>query len=217
MKKLFALLICILFPFSLCACSSEPEYQTTPSGYMLSPGIPCEVNESFAYEVVDYQDELVTVIDEAEVLVKKWWNNDDTFSRPNIVWCNILYGDVRGFQSDDYLFLNVIGVERNDLLATAIHEWLHYLVDENTLIVPNGYGRPLLEMVVEAITVDILDGIVDVAPTDEYLCFKQTSELWSKKAELIEAFRNSEDFTVYPRIFGDKHIEILESIQYTFG
>lgn len=218
MKKVLILIFCLILTVTCTACSDEqsstPTYETTPSGYMLTPNVPCYIEDILTYEVVVYDGELTEVIDVAENHVKKWWNDDTTFSCPKIVWINLIEGDVRGFQKDDYIFLD-INCTRDDLLATVVHEWLHYLVPENTLIDGNtGYGRPLMEMVVEAITIDILKDVVEIQPANSYLYFEENFELSRKKSELVEAFRNGETIEAYYRIFGNKEKadEILRKV-----
>lgn len=191
------------------------EFETTVSGFVLTEGVPCNVDGWLVYEVISYDGEYVSLVDEAEKYVRNWWNDDTTFHKPTVVWVNFISGNIRGFQADGYLFLDPNTNDQNDLLATAIHEWLHDLVDQYTLIDESGFGRPVMEMVVEAITVDIL-GNVD-APTDNYLYFKNTPSLWSHKDELISAFRNQEDFSAYQRILGSDYMEILLKIEEDFS
>ena len=226
MKKIITIITIAFLLFmslTLVSCSevdsidtnSTIGYLTTPSGYLLNPGIPCEIEGYLAYIVIDYNGELLSVIDEAETLVKNWWNDDETFSRPAIIWCNIFEGNIRGFQDEGYIFLDP-NTTREDLLATVVHEWLHDLVGKDTLIASDGFGRPLMEMVVEAITVDILDGVVKVDPTSNYLYFEQNSDLYEHKQELISAFRKSRKFEAYDQIFGEDYMRILVEVQVAF-
>ena len=220
MKRLIPMIILVilsLLQFRACASrnsdintapsTDQIEYETTSSGYLLNEGIPCEVDGWLVYETISYDGEYTSLINEAESLVRKWWNDDKTFHRPDVVWVKILAGEVRGFQADGYLFLDPDTEDREDLLATIVHEWLHDLVDEYTLIDEVGTGRPIMEMVVESITVDIL-GNVEV-PTDNYVYFKNNQKLWLHKKELQAAFRNQEDFSAYKRIFGKNYMEII--------
>lgn len=212
MKKLTTLLALILIVFCLAACEEPtPQYNTTPDGFLLDSGIQCTINGFLTYEVISYDGELTSVIDEAEELVRQWWNDDSTFQRPTIVWCTIIEGNVRGFQDDGYLFLDP-DTTHDDLLATTVHEWLHDLVDKYTLISNQGTGHQVMEMVVEAITVDILEGVAEVTPTDNYLYFEAHEELWSHKEALIVAFRQQKDFSVYREILGENYMLILMQV-----
>ena len=216
MKKLTAIvlsLLLIVFSFSACGthtASPDEELVTTPNKQLLlSQGVICEVENLFSYEVIEYNGDQTKVIYEAEKLVRKWWNDDETFHTPEFVWVTIHSGYIRGFQDPGYIFLDP-SFPYEDLLATAVHEWLHELVSPTTLISVdhNDLGRPVMEMVVEAITVDIMEDY-HVDPTDNFLYFRNTPVLWDHKSELIEAFRAQEDFTAYERILGSDWINIV--------
>lgn len=217
MKKIAAILlmiICIITIFTGCSNSKivkQPgiDRTTSPSGYITSKGIICEINGYLTYEVIDYDGEYLSVIDEAEVLVKKWWNDDTTFHRPEIIWVDIIEGDFRGFQDQGYLFLDP-DTTREDLLATTVHEWIHNLVPKSTLIdlEREGWGRTVMEMVVEAITVDIL-GEENVEPTGNYLYFKECPELWKNKEALKRAYRDAQGYSAYEKILGFNSEEII--------
>ncbi|MGN1299327.1 MAG: hypothetical protein ACI4UE_05030 [Candidatus Scatovivens sp.] len=214
------IMMCILLMFTGCASTQNADtdtyleptnntFETSPSGYISSPGMPCEITGYLTYEVIEYNGEYLSVIDEAEELVKKWWNDNSTFHRPKIVWVRIIEGDFRGFQDFGYLFLDP-NTTREDLLATAVHEWLHELVPKSTLIdlERDGWGRAVMEMVVEAITVDIL-GEENVEPTGNYLYFKNRPELWKHREALKRAFREAQDYSVYEKILGTNSEEII--------
>lgn len=223
MKKIAAIILsmmCILLIFSGCASTQNTDtdiylestnntFETSPSGYITSPGMPCEITGYLTYEVIEYDGEYLSVVDEAEEFVKKWWNDDSTFHRPQIVWVRITQGDFRGFQDLGYLFLDP-NTTREDLLATVIHEWLHDLVPKSTLIdlEREGWGRAIMEMVVEAITVDIL-GEDNVEATGNYLYFKSTPELWKHKEALKRAFREAQGYSAYKKILGANSEEII--------
>ena len=217
MKKIAAILlmiICIITIFTGCSNSKivkQPGiYRTTsPSGYITSKGIICEINGYLTYEVIDYDGEKLSVIDEAEELVRTWWDDDSTFKKPKIIWVDIIEGDFRGFQDPGYLFLDP-DTTREDLLATAVHEWIHNLVPTSTLIdlEREGWGRTVMEMVVEAITVDIL-GEENVEPTGNYLYFKRCPELWEKREALKRAYKEARDYSAYEKILGKNYEEII--------
>ena len=213
MKKLASLIITFLLVFSLVACtqnSSQTELSKTPhTGYILTPGVVCTVDDTFSYEVINYFGDNVSAISKAESLVRDWWNDDETFHTPEFVWVTIHTGDIRGFQDPGYIFLDP-NTSFNDLLATIVHEWLHELVAPSTLIdlERNGYGRPVMEMVVESITVDIMKSY-PTEPTQNYLYFKETPELWNHKAELESAFRAQQDFSAYEKILGEDYQKII--------
>ena len=99
-----------------------------------------------------------------------------------------------------------------DLLATAVHEWIHELVDPATLIdVGTGWGRPIMEYVVEAITIELLKGIVEVEPSYYYTQLKNT--ILSKHLnKLQKAFRNEKSVEAYEEIFGKDYMQILATI-----
>lgn len=214
MKKIAAVLlviICIITMFAGCSNSEikQPEYTTSPSGYITSVGKPCEIIGYLTYEVIEYDGEYVSVIDEAEELVRAWWNDDTTFHRPEIIWVHITEGEFRGFQDFGYLFLDP-RTTRQDLLATVVHEWLHELVPKSTLIdmERNGWGRAVMEMVVESITIDIL-GEENVEPTGEYLYFKDCPDLWEQKDALQRAYRDAQGYSAYEKILGTNYEEII--------
>lgn len=223
MKKISAILLaimCILLIFTGCTSTQNTDtdmylesttntFKTSPSGYIISTGMPCEITGYLTYEVIEYDGEYLSVIDEAEELVKKWWNDDSTFHRPQIVWVKITEGDFRGFQDVGYLFLDP-NTTREDLLATVVHEWLHDLVPKSTLIdlEREGWGRAIMEMVVEAITVDIL-GEENVKPTGSYLYFKDRPELWKHREALKRAFREAQGYSAYKKILGANFEEII--------
>lgn len=231
MKKITSVLLAILCIVALFTCCSstkstevdpyieitEGTIETSPSGYITSPGIPCEITGYFTYEVIEYDGEHLSVIDEAEELVKNWWKDDSTFHRPEIVWVEIQTVDFRGFQDTGYLFLDP-NTTREDLLATAVHEWIHELVPKSTLIdlERNGWGRAVMEMVVEAITIDIL-GEENVDPTQNYYYFKETPELWKYKNTLKKAYRDGQDYSVYEKILGVNYEEIIYMAEMQVG
>lgn len=218
MKKFVTFIISLLVMTLIATgCVNQtPNYNTTPSGFVLDPGITCEITGYLVYEVIEYDGAMVSIIDEAETLVKQWWNNDSTFHKPTIVWCNILYSDVRGFQDTGYIFLDP-NTSKDDLLATVVHEWLHDLVDKQTLVSEEGVGRAIMEMIVEAITVDILKEIATVEPTENYLYFISNDTLLTHKSELILAFRQSKDFSAYKDIFGDDYLQIVFEAERLLG
>lgn len=223
MKKIAAIILsmmCILLIFTGCTSTQNANtetylettsntFETSPSGYITSLGMPCEITGYLTYEVIEYDGEYLSVIDEAEELVRKWWNDDSTFHRPEIVWVKIIEGDFRGFQDFGYLFLDP-NTTREDLLATAVHEWIHELVPKSTLIdmERDGWGMAVMEMVVEAITIDIL-GEENVEATPNYYYFKNTPELWKHKNTLKRAFRDAQDYSVYEKILGTNSEEII--------
>lgn len=221
MKKITAILLaimCILLIFTGCTSTQNTDtyfesttntYKTSPSGYIISPGMPCEITGYLTYEVIEYDGEYLSVIDEAEELVRKWWNDDASFHRPQIIWVRITQGDFRGFQDFGYLFLDP-NTTREDLIATVVHEWIHDLVPKSTLIdlEREGWGRTVMEMVVEAITIDIL-GEENVKPTGNYLYFKESSELWKHRNSLKRAYREGQDYSVYEKILGANSEEII--------
>ena len=220
MKKITALVLIILLVFTLSACSSSSgntsELETTPyMGYILTPGILCNVDAgpsgSFSYEVLpSYNGDKISVVEEAESIVRKWWNDDSTFRSPKIVWVTI-YGDFRGFQDPGYLFLDP-NTSYEDLLATAVHEWLHELVDPSTLInLETGWARPVMEYVVESITLDLLEGIVEIYPSSTYNQFKG-SALSRPLPKLQKAFRAEKSIEAYEEIFGKNYKEIITQI-----
>lgn len=218
MKKITSLVLIILLVFTLSACSSEntSELATTPSmGYILTPGILCNVDAgpsgTFSYEVLpSYNGDKISVVAEAEAIVRKWWNDDSTFRSPEIVWV-IIYGDFRGFQDPGYLFLDP-NTSYADLLATAVHEWLHELVDPSTLIdLETGWARPVMEYVVESITLDLLEGIVEVYPSSTYRQFKG-SALSRHLLKLQKSFRAEKSIEVYEEIFGENYKQIITQI-----
>lgn len=212
MKKLTALVLAILLMFSISACSS-PEIITTPhGGYLLTPGIICTVDDNYSYKVISYTGSKTSVVAEAEALVREWWGDDSTFRVPEIVWVDIISGNIRGFQDVGYLFLDP-HTTRDDLLATTVHEWIHELVDPGTLIdlevEGEAFGRPVMEMVVESITIDILGDMVEIAPASVYEYFEKTPELWNHRSELQEAYKNQEGFSAYERILGENYLQII--------
>lgn len=224
MKKISALVLAFILIFTLAACSSSSaditttsELATTPYGsYLLSPGIVCDVDAgatgNFSYEVIpSYTGDKLSVVEKAEALVRKLWNDDSTFKTPEIVWITVLSGDIRGFQDPGYLFLDP-NTSYEDLLATAVHEWLHELVDPATLIdLETGWGRPIMEMVVESITIDILKGIVEVVPSSTYTELKDTV-LSKHLVQLQKAFRDQKGIEAYEEIFGEDFETILTKI-----
>ena len=219
MKKITSLVLALVLFFTFAACSSEntSELKTTPlTGYVLTPGIVCDVDAGvtgdFSYEVIpSYNGNKLSVIAEAENLVKKWWNDDSTFKKPEIVWIRVLSGDIRGFQDLGYLFLDP-NTSYEDLLATCVHEWLHELVDPSTLIVlETGWGRPVMEYVVESITIDILTGVVEVVPSSTYTELEDTV-LSKHLIQLQNAFRAQKGIEVYEEIFGEDFETILTKI-----
>ena len=214
MKKIASILlaiVCIVMVFTGCSNSRETgeNFTTSPAGYITSPGKPCEIIDYLTYEVIEYDGEYLSVIDEAEELVREWWNDDSTFHRPEIVWVKITEGDFRGFQDVGYLFLDP-NTTREDLLATTVHEWIHELVPPYTLIdfERNGWGRSVMEMVVETITIDIL-GEENVEPAGTYLYFKDSYPLWKHRNALKKAFRDGEDYSAYQRILGTNAEELI--------
>lgn len=219
MKKITSLALVLILLFSLVACSSSSssELITTPNqGFLLSPGIVCEFDggafDSYSYEVIPtYTGDKLSVVAEAESIVRKWWNDDSTFRTPEIVWVTILSGDIRGFQDTGYIFLDP-NTSYEDLLATAVHEWIHELVDPATLIdVGTGWGRQIMEYVVEAITIELLKGIVEVEPSYYYTQLKNT--ILSKHLnKLQKAFRNEKSVEAYEEIFGKDYMQILATI-----
>lgn len=216
MRKLISILITIsIILTAFCSCATTPkmttELATTPNGYLIEPGEACTVEGYYTYEVVEYDGEHTNLIPEAEKLVRSWWNDDETFKNPEIVWVDI-YEDFRGFQDSGYIFLDTDATSE-DILATIVHEWIHFLVDPSTLInYEDGWGRTVMEMVVESITVDIMEVAgYTVEPTPNYLYFKDNTKIWIHKVELEKAFRNQEDYTAYERIFGEDYIEIVET------
>lgn len=226
MKKIAAVLlvfICIITIFIMGCSKSEvkqpeetisfSEISTSPSGYITSKDMSCEIVGYLTYEVIDYDGEYLSVIDEAETLVKAWWNDDATFHRPEIIWVNIIEGDCRGFQDTGYLFLDP-NTTREDLLATTVHEWIHELVPLTTLIDTKrgGWGRAIMEMIVESITVDIL-GKKNVKFTENYLYFKNCSELWNKKDALEKAYKEGRDYSAYEEILGNNYEEIIKKAE----
>lgn len=217
MKRITSIVIALIITFSFSACrSNKKEYVTTPSGFMLTPGVPCEIKGWLTYKVIEYDGDYLKLIDKAEKMVKSWWNDDNTFSKPEIVWIEVMAENIRGFQDSGYLFLDPNTDDENDLLATIVHEWLHNLVDKYTLIGSDGMkARKIMEMVVETITIDILGkyGITVDIPTDNYKYFISHNELYQKKDELIKAFRNQEGFSAYKRIFGDEYLAIIEKVE----
>ena len=91
MKKIASILlaiVCIVMVFTGCSNSKDIEetFTTSPSGYITSPGKSCEITDYLTYEVIEYNGEYLSVIDEAEELVREWWNDDSTFHRPEIIW-----------------------------------------------------------------------------------------------------------------------------------
>lgn len=213
MKKIASILLAILCIITiLTGCSNsknvDSNFTTSPSGYITSPGKPCEIIGYLTYEVIEYNGEYISVIDEAEELVREWWDDDDTFHRPEIIWVNITEGDFRGFQDFGYLFLDP-NTTRKDLLATTVHEWIHELVPKSTLIdlERDGWGRTVMEMVVEAITVDILGE--EVEPTGNYLYFKDTPDLWKHRNALKRAFREKQGYSAYEKILGANSEQII--------
>ena len=219
MKKLASILLailCIVMVFTGCS-NSKMNIITSPSGYITSPGMPCEIIDYFTYEVIEYDGEYLSVIDEAEELVREWWDDDSTFHRPEIVWVEIQTGDFRGFQDVGYLFLDP-NTTRKDLLATTVHEWIHELLPPDTLIdlERNGWGRAVMEMVVETITIDIL-GEENVEPTQSYYYFKETPELWKHKNALKKAYRDAQDYSVYEKILGVNYEEIIYMAEMQVG
>lgn len=190
--------------------------RTTPSGFPIEEGVICTINNFLTYEVVHCDNDFSSVIEEAEKYVRKWWNDDSTFCHPKIIWCKCIDGNFRGFQDSGYIFLNV-ETSREDLLATIVHEWLHDLVSPQTLKNEYGIGHHILEMIVETITIDILQGEISITPTDEFWYFISCDELYIHKDELIEAFRNSEDFSVYEKIFGPNYMDIINKVNEDFS
>lgn len=219
MKKFAALVLAFVMAFTFVSCSSSStsELVTTPlTGYVLTPGIVCDVDAGvsgdFSYEVIpSYKGDKLSVIAEAESLVRKWWNDNSTFRTPEIVWITVHSGDIRGFQDEGFIFLDP-NTYYEDLLATVVHEWLHELVNPDTLIVlETGWGRPVMEYVVEAITIDILQGIVDVVPSNAYTLLKN-SILSTYLPELQNAFRAKKSIEAYEEIFGQNYKEFLDQI-----
>ena len=224
MKKFAALFIAFLILFSVSACStpgtesSDSSLMTTPyKGFLLNPGTVCTVTgpQSFKYEVIpNYTGDKLAVVSEAEALICKWWNDDSTFTKPEIVWVTIYSGDIRGFQDTGYLFLDP-NTSYEDLLATAVHEWLHDLVDPATLIeLDTGWGRPIMEYTVEGITIDILKGIVDVFPAGIYTDLSNT-EIANYRYQLQRAFRAQKSLEAYEELFGQNYKEVIN--QMIFG
>lgn len=223
MKKITSILLailCIIVIFTGCTSTQNTDldfdfesttqtFTTSPSGYITSPGKLCEITGYLTYQVIEYDGEYLSVIDEAEELVRNWWNDDSTFHRPEIVWVKITEGNYRGFQDSGYLFLDP-NTTRQDLLATVVHEWLHDLVPLATLIdlERDGWGRSVLEMVVESITIDIL-GEENVEPTGYYMYFKEIPELWKNREALKLAFRQKQGYSAYEKIFGLNSEEII--------
>lgn len=219
MKKITALVLALVLVFTFAACSSgnTSELETTPlTGYVLTPGIVCDVDAGvsgdFSYEVIpSYKGDKLSVIAKAESLVRKWWNDNSTFRTPEIVWITVHSGDIRGFQDEGFIFLDP-NTYYEDLLATVVHEWLHELVAPDTLIIfETGWGRPVMEYVVEAITIDILQGIVDVVPSNAYTLLKD-SILSTYLPKLQEAFRAGKSVEAYEKIFGQNYKEFLDQI-----
>lgn len=211
MKKASIVIAILVILSSFSACRNK-DYELTPSGYMLTPGVSCTIEGWLTYKVIEYDGEYLSLIDQAETMVKSWWNNDETFKKPEIVWIKVMDKNIRGFQDSGYLFLDPNTDDENDLLATIVHEWLHNLVDKYTLVGEDGMkGRKVMEMVVETITVDILakSGIEVELPTENYKYFISHKELYEKKDALIEAFRNEEGYGAYERIFGEKYWIVL--------
>lgn len=220
MKKFTSLaLALILFILLATACShssNSNELATTPSNYLLTPGVVCEVDGGFAgifsYEILpEYAGDKLSVVKEAEDLVRKWWNDDSTFRTPEIVWVTILSGDIRGFQDTGYIFLDP-NTSYEDLLATAVHEWLHELVDPDTLIdMETGWGRLIMEYIVESITIEILENIVEVQPSYCYNNLKD-SILSDHLSQLQYAFRSEKGLEAYEEIFGQDYKQILTKV-----
>ena len=224
MKKITALFIAFLILFSTASCSNTtvtPETSTdstlvtTPyKGYLLSPGIVATVSgpQSFDYEVIpEYTGDKLAVINEAKALVREWWNDDSTFTTPEIVWITVHSGDIRGFQDKGYLFLDP-NAPYEDLLATAVHEWLHDLVDPATLIeLDTGWGRPVMEYVVESITISILEGVVDVIPSSTYKTIRDT-DIAKYTYQLESAFRAQKSLEAYEEIFGQDYKEVINTM-----
>ncbi len=219
MKKVTVLLLALALVFTFASCSSKTnsEVETTPlTGYVLSPGIVCNVDAGasghFSYQVIpSYNGDNLSVIAQAESLVRKWWNDDSTFRTPEIIWITVHSGDIRGFQDEGFIFLDP-NTYYEDLLATTVHEWLHELVALDTLIIfETGWGRPVMEYVVEAITIEILQGIVDVVPSTSYNKLKD-SMLSTHLPQLEKAFRAQKSAEAYEEIFGQNYKKLLDQI-----
>ena len=218
MKKIAAVVFTFVLVFSLVACSqgSSSELITTPNqGFLVTPGIVCEfdggVYDSFSYEVISYTGDKISVVEEAESIVRRWWNDDSTFRTPEIVWVTMISGDIKGFQDTGYIFLDP-NTSYEDLLATTVHEWLHELVKPDTLIeMETGWGRPIMEYVVEDIAIELLQGIVEVEPSYYWIQLKNT-EVSRNLNKLKQAFRNEKSVEAYEEIYGKDYMKIVSKI-----
>lgn len=190
-------LVISLTAFSGCSKANDvnkPSLETTENGYLLTPGINCEVNASntgFSYIVSDPEQNATTISNltkEAQEIVREWWNNDDTFIVPKDVLDVTFYGNSapRAFQEDGYIFIDI---DNPDSKATLVHEFIH-LQNEFALMYDDGVGRELLEMYVEKVTFDLVGAQEAGIPTSNYVFFSNCPKLLEKYKHLDYAYKN---------------------------
>lgn len=183
----------------------------TSTGYPITIGTRCEViakNSKFNYTVIQHEDKETT--NRAIDIVKKWWNNDNTFKTPKIIWITVPGKEVRGFQDSEYIFLDPDST-KNDLLATAVHETIHLQNPLPQNMIGENQETRLMEAIVEGITIDLLGEKNVETPTINYTFFKGSYVLYENKKRLYDSFKTGKDELA--SIFGNKKQLAIQTFQ----
>lgn len=192
-KLTAAIVLFVLLVVCFTGCAST-NVSSTPNGYILTPGVVCEINASniqFSYMVMtdtNATTELESMEQKAHDLVLAWWGDNSTFKEPIDVIPVEIYGDSapRGFQDEGYIFIDP---SQSDAFATLVHEYLH-VQNPDAFIYADGSGRELMEMYVETVTINLVGLESAGVPTDNYIFFQSCPKLRIIFDMLDKAFKN---------------------------
>lgn len=191
-QKFIVAAIMLLISFMLIGCtSSAGNVAKTTNGYILTPGITCEVNASniqFSYKVLEDHSKIEEMEGKAHDLVFSWWGDSSTFKEPVDIIPVEIYGDSapRGFQDDGYIFIDP---SKEDSFCTLVHEYIH-VQNPLAFIYEDGSGRELMEMYVETVAINLVGLDNAGIPTDNYIFFQSCPKLSMIFSSLDTAFKN---------------------------
>lgn len=215
-RNLYVLILTSIIMLTLIAFTTEIEIGQDPmlvtnAGYPITVGSSCDVitkNYQFRYNVIEHNDN--ELVDIAIEKVKKWWNNDQTFRTPNIVWIDVQHRILKGFQDSEYIFLDPNTTDK-DLIATAVHETIHLQNPNPQNMIGSNNERKFVEAIVEGITVDILgEDNIELISLD-YTVFEKSDTLYKNKEALYDSFKTGKDEMA--EIFGQDKQNVIKKFE----
>lgn len=215
-RSLYVLILTSIIMLTLTAFANEitigqDPIMVTNTGYPTTVGTSCNVitkNYQFRYNVIEHNDN--ELVDIAVEKAKKWWNNDQTFHTPNIVWIDVQDKIIKGFQDSEYIFLDPNTTDK-DLIATAVHETIHLQNPNPQNMIGSNNEKKLVEAIVEGITIDILGEDNLELITLDYVFFEKSDPLYKNKEALYDSYKTGKDEIT--EIFGQDRQNIIKKFE----